>query len=150
MTGSGFEDILIEAELISSGSLKGVMNGKHFERSMHCHKIMYESLHRLLLEKFMIDNEESEWYSTLSQEVLQKLDKLLQSNFPEFLKTLLTDTSLNNFMNAYLKFQDEIRDGKHGKLLNCGCLIWIMQPWSLLFKKQFRIIITYYMFMFCI
>ena len=115
MTGSGFEDILIEAELISSGSLKGVMNGKHFERSMHCHKIMYESLHRLLLEKFMIDNEESEWYSTLSQEVLQKLDKLLQSNFPEFLKTLLTDTSLNNFMNAYLKFQDEIRDGKHGK-----------------------------------
>ena len=58
----------------------------------HCHMIMYESLHRLLLEKFMIDNEESEWYSTLSQEVLQKLDKLLQSNFPEFLKTLLTDT----------------------------------------------------------
>ena len=64
MTGSGFEDILIEAELISSGSLKGVMNGKHFERSMHCHKIMYESLHRLLLEKFIIDNEGTEWYST--------------------------------------------------------------------------------------
>ena len=71
MTGSGFEDILIEAELISSGSLKGVMNGKHFERSMHCHKIMYESLHRLLLKKFMNDNERSEWYSTLPEESLQ-------------------------------------------------------------------------------
>ena len=115
MTGSGFEDILIEAELISSGSLKGVMNGKHFERSMHCHKIMYESLHRLLLEKFMIDNEGSEWYSPLPEESLQKLDKLLQSNFSEFVKTLVTDTSLNDFMNAYLKYQDEIRNGKHGK-----------------------------------
>ena len=81
MTGSGFEDILIEAELISSGSLKGVMNGKHFERSMHCHRIMYESLHRLLLEKFMIDNERSEWYSTLPEEALQKLDKFFNLKF---------------------------------------------------------------------
>ena len=46
---------------------------------------------------------------------MQKLDKLLQSNFSEFVKTLVTDTSLNDFMNAYLKYQDEIRNGKHGK-----------------------------------
>ena len=39
MSGSGLEDILIEADLMSSGSLKGVMSGKHFERSIH--KIMF-------------------------------------------------------------------------------------------------------------
>ena len=82
----------------------------------------------------MIDNEESEWYSTLSQEVLQKLDKLLQSNFPEFLKTLITDTSLNNFMNAYLKFQDEIRDGKHGK--NTKLWLSYMDHATLVFALQ--------------
>ena len=49
INGSGLEDILIEAELISSGSLKGVMSGKHFDRSMHCHKVMLEYLERLFL-----------------------------------------------------------------------------------------------------
>ena len=115
MSGSGLEDILIEADLITSGSLKGVMSGKHFERSMHCHKVMFECLERLLLEQFMIGREGLEWYSTLPEESLQKLYKLLKCSTPEILETLLTDTSLSKFMDSFLKFQDEIRVGKHGK-----------------------------------
>ena len=55
-----------------------------------------------------------EWYSTLPEESLQKLDKLLKSTSPEILQTLLTETSLSKFMDPILKFQDEIRVGKHG------------------------------------
>ena len=37
MAGSGLSDILLEAGLIASGSLEGVMSGKHYDRAMHCH-----------------------------------------------------------------------------------------------------------------
>ena len=50
MEGTGFSDILIEAGLIGSSSLKGVMSGKHYERSLNCHKTVLESLERLLLQ----------------------------------------------------------------------------------------------------
>ena len=53
MNGSGFSDVLLEAGLISSGSLQGVLSGKHYTRAMHCHKVMLESLERLLLEMFL-------------------------------------------------------------------------------------------------
>jgi len=52
-----------------------------------------------------------EWYSTLPEESLQKLDKLLKSSSPEIIETLLTDTSLSKFMDFFLKFRDEIRSG---------------------------------------
>ena len=79
MSGSGLEEIFIEAELISSVSLKGVMSGKHYERSLNCHKVMLESLERLLLEQFMIGREGTEWYSTLPEESLRKLDNLVNA-----------------------------------------------------------------------
>ena len=38
---------------MSEGSIKGVMSGKHYNRSLHCHKIMYEGLQRLRLAEFL-------------------------------------------------------------------------------------------------
>ena len=48
MEGTGFADILIEAGLIGNFSLKGVISGKQYERCLHCHKIVLESLERML------------------------------------------------------------------------------------------------------
>ncbi|KAL5022875.1 hypothetical protein ScPMuIL_002030 [Solemya velum] len=48
MAGSGFSDILLEAGLITSGSIEGVLKGKHYERAMNCHKVMFEGLEPLL------------------------------------------------------------------------------------------------------
>ena len=45
MDGCGLSDILLESNLISSGSLNGVMKGKNYSRAMKCHKIMLEALH---------------------------------------------------------------------------------------------------------
>jgi hypothetical protein len=52
MEGTGLSDILLEASLIGSGSVTGVMTGKHYSRAMHCHKILLEALERLLFEEF--------------------------------------------------------------------------------------------------
>ena len=51
MEGTGLEDILLESGLMSSGSMKGVMTGKNYDRSLHCHKTMVEGLERLLFER---------------------------------------------------------------------------------------------------
>jgi hypothetical protein len=50
--GTGLSDILLEAGLIEPGSVTGVMSGKHYSRTMHCHKILLEALERLLFEEF--------------------------------------------------------------------------------------------------
>ena len=47
MAGTGFDDVLIEAGLITCGSLKGVTSRKNYGRSIHCHKIVLEVLERL-------------------------------------------------------------------------------------------------------
>ena len=49
MNGSGLDDIFIEAGLITSGSVQGVMNGKNYSRSMVCHKTMLEAFEHLLM-----------------------------------------------------------------------------------------------------
>ena len=53
MDGSGFTDILLEANLMSSGSMTGVLSGKNFNRTTKCHKVMFEALHRLLFLEFL-------------------------------------------------------------------------------------------------
>jgi len=43
---------IVESGLEGSGSLTGVMSGRHYSRAMHCHKVMLEALERLLIEKY--------------------------------------------------------------------------------------------------
>ena len=50
---SSFQDILIESELVAVGSINGVMSGKHYNRSVRSHKVVYEALLRLLFESYM-------------------------------------------------------------------------------------------------
>ena len=42
MDGSGLSDILLEAGLITSGSLSGVKSGTNYSRSIQCHKVLVE------------------------------------------------------------------------------------------------------------
>ena len=48
MKGNGLDDIFVEAELISPGSLQGVITRKNYSRAMACHKAMLQALERLL------------------------------------------------------------------------------------------------------
>ena len=48
-----FQDIPVEAEVIALGSIKGVMPGKHYNRVMRSHKIMFEALQRMRFQAFL-------------------------------------------------------------------------------------------------
>lgn len=50
---AGLQDILIESEVVAPGSINGVINGHHYNRSMRAHKLLYESLQRIRFTTFL-------------------------------------------------------------------------------------------------
>ena len=52
MRGSGIGEIIVEAGICASGSLEGVLSGKHFNRAMQVHGVLMEAFERLLFESF--------------------------------------------------------------------------------------------------
>ncbi|CAB4045000.1 Hypothetical predicted protein, partial [Paramuricea clavata] len=46
-------DLLVESELVASGSINGVINGKHYNRAIRTHKVMFEALTRVLFDMYM-------------------------------------------------------------------------------------------------
>ena len=51
--GSGFEDVLFQAGLCSSGSITGVMSGKHYNLCWLIHENFSEALERLFIEQYL-------------------------------------------------------------------------------------------------
>lgn len=45
--------MFIESGIVSEGSIKGVLSGKQYNKSVACHKTMYEALQRIRFEAFL-------------------------------------------------------------------------------------------------
>ena len=96
---AGLQDILIESGVVAPGSINGVMNGHHYNRSVRCHKLMAEALHTLRWKAFLesVSEENAERYG-------EKV-KCLNASFPsqqyaEFQK----EDSFQAMMRAYDMF----------------------------------------------
>jgi hypothetical protein len=80
---------MIESGIVSEGSIKGVLTGKHYNRSVFCHKIMHEAFQRLRFDTFMdsLDVNEQEKIRTFVESMgdgfptQQYKDKLLSQEF---------------------------------------------------------------------
>ena len=68
MVSSGLTDILHEAGLVKEGTVKGVMNGKNYERGMICHKVMIETLEKLLLTCYLRKDNKTDIFQDLPTE----------------------------------------------------------------------------------
>ena len=55
VSGSGFEDVIYQTELCSSGGLKGVLVGSHYKRAWAVHTVLSEALERMLLTRFLAE-----------------------------------------------------------------------------------------------
>ena len=87
MKGSGFEEIIIEADVCASGSLQKVMLGKHYNRALSVHKLVLEVLERLLFEVFQDHDQSREGRSDESENGLRKRTEKPDS---EQFQTLIT------------------------------------------------------------
>ena len=51
MNESGLADVLLEAEVMSVGSMNSVTSEKSYSRAINCHKVMTKSLERRFLDR---------------------------------------------------------------------------------------------------
>ena len=54
---AGICDVLIEADVLASGSVDSVLDGKHYNRGIHAQKIVAEAMDRLRWVTFLEWNE---------------------------------------------------------------------------------------------
>ena len=96
---AGLRDVLIEAEVIAQGSINGVLNGHHYNRSIRAHKLMYESLQRLRFQAFLDSLPEND-----SQKILDMLTDLDLSYPSASFTDACKGEVFNTALDMYQKF----------------------------------------------
>ncbi|KAK3084587.1 hypothetical protein FSP39_015968 [Pinctada imbricata] len=112
MAGSGYSEILVEANLVTSGCLNGVTSGKSYSKSLWCLKTVSEALERILFTTFydrLPDN------SPLKTTSSATIDALIRSCTADLLSAALGDKEVVKLLEEYTAFQDEVRSGLLGK-----------------------------------
>ncbi|GFW32110.1 uncharacterized protein TNCV_2601361 [Trichonephila clavipes] len=105
---------MIESNIITSGSVNGLVEGKHFNRCKHLHPLMALGLQMLHFDHFLkMDNIE---YNFLKKEVMEDLlhyQEVIDSY--SSMPIELPNNVLSIVLSAYQKFVEETRQGEHGK-----------------------------------
>lgn len=91
--------MLVESDIIGQGSVAGAMKGKHYNRSIYCHKVASEALHRLRFEAFL---------DCLDVEECKKIEVVAQNLLTDFssgvLQREITDEAFLEIMTHYQTF----------------------------------------------
>jgi hypothetical protein len=106
--GSGYSEILIEAQLVTSGCLSSVLRGKAYAKALFCLKTVSEAMERLLIERF-IEDEKLEVTNPVA------LLNLVQTCSREILDHALQDQSTLTMVGKYTTYEDKVRAGHLGK-----------------------------------
>ena len=107
MAGSGLEDIVIESGICASGSLAQVMNGKHFNRSMHVHQVILMALDHMLIRLFTEQ-------SPIANDCMAEIEQLGQKPGPEAFAVASEGAHFNELTSSFLAFIDSVRNGAFG------------------------------------
>ena len=110
MDGSGLSDVLLEAGLIGSGSLQGVLSGKHYDRALHCHKVLTEALEQLLFRQYQESNSVE-----LSQESHRVLNDVVSTCSPDAIESAMKSDAVREYLNNFLAYREKCRAGFLGK-----------------------------------
>ena len=102
--GSGFEDVVFQAGVCSTGSLNGVLSSSHYNRCWTVHSVIGEAIERLCLELFLKQG------NAFPGPVQMRYEDL-----PNCLELLTNESEITAFIDKYKQFKVRIRNGEHGK-----------------------------------
>ena len=105
---SGYSEILIEAELVTTGCLSSVLKGKAYAKALFCLKTVSEAMQQLLFERFA-EEENVEIYNPLA------LLNLVQTCNRQNLDLTLQDPSTLTILERYTSYENQVRNGHLGK-----------------------------------
>ena len=97
--------MLLEAGVMSVGSMNGAMPGKNYNRSINCHKVMAESMERLVLDKYL----KTGWLKGQPRDLLQAINHIFNEITLEYLDTSMQNKPLANFLEEYCSFRQQLR-----------------------------------------
>jgi len=100
MSGSGLEEVIIEAGVCASGSIDRVISGKHYNRAMRVHQLLLDALDRLLLQSFLAKNESF-------IEIAQSLKDLAADPSDESLAAIMSTAEFQTYFAAFNKFTND-------------------------------------------
>lgn len=82
---AGLKDVCIESGIVAEGSIKGVLEGKQYNRAVRLHKCVYEALMRLAWTEFQLWMTNNHDKSTVVELCLDGLNSMLEDlNQPNF------------------------------------------------------------------
>ena len=114
MNESRLADVLLEAGVISVGSINGVISNKNYSHAINSHKVMAKSLERLLLDKYL----ETRRLKGLPGDLLQAIDRInhiINERTSENLHAAVQNEALANFLEEYSLFGQQVRGRSQGK-----------------------------------
>lgn len=113
IAGSGFEDIhvVFQSGLCASGSLRGVMSGKHYNHAWRVHEHFSDALEQLLLSTFL-DNNPANQSVEIPRSMLQLINSLPH---PTDFDNILSQEDFAAFFDEYESFRQQVCDGMIGK-----------------------------------
>ncbi len=82
---------------------------------MHCHKVILESLERMLLERYLEEKDGTELFSSLPGESADILESMMQSLDSTKMDHALNNNAIANYIKGYIRFRDSVRDERLGK-----------------------------------
>lgn len=127
----GLTHMMVESNLLASGSVNGFISGKHFNRCKRLHPLVSLALQVLHFERFMTTNQ-----ITISENVIDYLIKL-QS---EKLSTdELSNTELLSIINKYSKYKLDTLNGTHGKTAQYYAMYIEFVNYYLMFTRSIRV-----------
>ncbi|XP_065053916.1 uncharacterized protein LOC135682802 [Rhopilema esculentum] len=103
VTGSGFEEIVYQAGMCTSGGIKGAISGKHYNRSWLVNECVAEAIDRLFCAEYMPDIPD-EVERSLNQKV-EKLD----------VTSILDEETFTAFSSRYKYLKEKCIAGDFGK-----------------------------------
>ena len=95
---------MVEADVLGPGSVNGVMSGKHYNRCVHIHKLMYEVLQKLRFDSFLQSLDEEEELAVNS--TLRDLRNAFEND--EF-ENMLNSFSMGVVERRYSNFVEQCR-----------------------------------------
>ena len=106
----GLKDICIEAELVAEGSIKGVVDGKQYNRAVRVHKYIYEALMRLAWAGFTHWVEENfPERNAMIKSFLEKVNRMVWELNQKQLSNLLQSSDLAGIMSLWGDFLEHLR-----------------------------------------
>ncbi len=96
---------MIESGVVAPGSVKGVLTGKHYNRCVRAHKVVYEALQRLRFRAFYdsLPDNEAEELDSLSVDLLERIDGSLE----DFCSTDPTFISWKTAFDSFVRRRNE-------------------------------------------